>query len=315
MDNRVAILKDRYGLERMNVIPQQGGWAALAYRAFDGERTFFLKAYEKSRASTPKWTALIDAYAPILVWLARHTGLSGNVPVPIPTESGAFRCEDDQAVYMLYEYIAGETVGGKPLTGGQIRRLAEIVAELHRYGERIPVDTDAVKERFDVPFLKPLRRLLHEPSDRMPTDVGALLEPFARSVGRLADTVEELSGRLKAGSPRMALCHTDIHRWNMMQTDRELILVDWEGLKLAPVEADLTFIAEEPYADDFMAVYREVHPDYEPNADAMRFYRGRRKLEDIWEFAEQLLYDDPDASGREAAMDGLTKELNGLDEA
>ena len=42
---------------------------------------------------------------------------------------------------------------------------------------------------------------------------------------------------------RYALCHTDIHGWNLMQEDR-LILIDWEGLKLAPVEADLFSFTE-----------------------------------------------------------------------
>jgi thiamine kinase-like enzyme len=43
---------------------------------------------------------------------------------------------------------------------------------------------------------------------------------------------------MKAGNHAMQLCHTDAHGWNLMQ-NQNLMLIDWEGLKLAPVEADL----------------------------------------------------------------------------
>lgn len=107
----------------------------------------------------------------------------------------------------------------------------------------------------------------------------------------------------------MALCHTDLHPWNMMQSGQQLMLIDWEGLKLAPVEADMMFLVNEPFFDQFMNIYRKRHPDYAVNADALQFYQGRRKLEDIWEFLEQLIHDFQDASQREATLNHLTKEL------
>ncbi|WCR28480.1 hypothetical protein L3476_06985 [Paenibacillus thiaminolyticus] len=41
----------------------------------------------------------------------------------------------------------------------QISQLADIIAELHRYGEGIRIDTDAVKEDFQLPFLHPLTNI------------------------------------------------------------------------------------------------------------------------------------------------------------
>jgi len=67
------ILKDHYGIDSVNISPEQGGWTALAYQVTDGEAAFFLKVYDKNRASTSKWTALIDDYMPVLRWLRDHT--------------------------------------------------------------------------------------------------------------------------------------------------------------------------------------------------------------------------------------------------
>jgi spectinomycin phosphotransferase len=89
----------------------------------------------------------------------------------------------------------------------------------------------------------------------------------------------------------MALCHTDLHCWGIMEFRAGLILIDWEGLKLAPVEADLMFLIDKPYFHDFLTSYKEKHNNFELNHDALHFYQGRRKLEDIDEFIEQLIFD------------------------
>ncbi|MFB0840708.1 phosphotransferase [Paenibacillus oleatilyticus] len=311
MDKIPSILKEYYDLDAANILPQRGGWAALAFKVYCGNQAFFLKVYEKSRASTPKWTALIDQYVPITVWLMQHSGLKGRLPVPVLTNSGAYKCEDDEGIYLLYEYIEGETVGEKALTAGQIAELSNMIAELHLYGEEIPVETKALKEDFTVPFLPQLRNTLdQEVHDELPSDIRELIIPHLDQINGLTDTVEKLSAELKNRNLRMALCHTDVHPWNLMQTDRQLMLIDWEGLKLAPVEADLMFLVDEPYYDDFVHIYRKVHNDFAINPDVLQFYRYRRKLEDIWEFVEQLLFDRQEAQERAVTLNHLSKELN-----
>lgn len=310
MDNIPNLLKEHYDLDATNILPQQGGWAALAFKVYSGKQAFFLKVYEKSRASTPKWTALIDQYVPITIWLMQHSALKGRLPVPVPTQTGAYKCEDDDGIYLLYEYIEGETIGEKALTAGQIGELSNMIAELHLYGEEIPVETKAIKEDFTVPFLPQLRVALDREVFTLPRDLKELITPHLKQVEVLTDTVEKLSAELKNRNLRMALCHTDLHPWNLMQTDRELVLIDWEGLKLAPVEADLMSFVDEPYYDDFVPIYRQVHPDFAINPDVLQFYRYRRKLEDIWEFMEQLLFDRQEAQERAETLNHLSRELN-----
>ncbi|MCC3372506.1 aminoglycoside phosphotransferase family protein [Cohnella sp. REN36] len=313
MNRLKTILKDYYEIETADIFPQKGGWAALAYKVSSDKHSYFLKVYEKSRASTPKWTALIDEYAPIMKWLDQHSGLKGKIPVPLLTKHGEYKCEDEDGIYLLYEYIDGETIGDQDLTGEQARQLSEIVTELHTYGEGIPVKTDAIREDFHVPFLPQLRSALDQDSPLVPSDVREAIAPRLAQVNLLADAVEQLSLRLKGQPLRMALCHTDIHPWNLMQSGRQLILIDWEGLRLAPVEADLMFLVEEPYYEDFLALYRKRHRHFEVNLEALQFYRGRRKLEDIWEFIEQLLFDEQAASARAATLRSLAEELKDVE--
>lgn len=310
MNKIQTILKEQYNLAMANVVPQKGGWAALAYKVYNNEHIYFLKMYEKNRASTPKWTALIDKYVPILLWLMQNSDLKGKLPVPLLTKQGAYKCEDEEGIYLLYEYIEGDTIGDKELTGEQVRQLSEIISDLHLYGEDIPIDTDAVKEDFVVPFLQQLRDLLNkEPASPIPGEVSQVIKPYLEPLQGLIGQVDKLSADLKSSQVRMALCHTDLHRWNLMQSGQQLILIDWEGLKLAPVEADMMFLTDKPYFAEFKRIYMKAHPHYVINPVALRFYQGRRKLEDIWEFIEQLIFDTQDAQERSATLNYLLKEL------
>lgn len=87
----------------------------------------------------------------------------------------------------------------------------------------------------------------------------------------------------------------------------KLILIDWEGLKLAPAEADMMLLIENPYWKQFMKVYLQHHENYHINQDALAFYQLRRRLEDIWEFAEQLLYEELDAQEKDEIIGYLTE--------
>lgn len=308
MEQLQGILKEYYGLDRTHVVPQKGGWAALAYKVQSEGHAYFLKVYEKSRASTPKWTALIDDYVPVLLWLEEHSRLKGKIPVPILTQDGCYQCEDDEGIYLLYEYIVGDTIADTKLTKDQVRQLAEMIAELHRYGEEVPLVTSAMKESFTVPFLEQLRSTLDR---ELPYDLGKVLLHHIDSMKKLMLKIEELSEALKNRDLRMALCHTDVHGWNLMSTG-QLKLIDWEGLKLAPVEADMMSFVDEPYFSEFMRIYANTHSHYEVNIEALTFYQGRRKLEDVWEFMEQLLYDEQNDEERTSTLNSLRKELEGI---
>ncbi|MFP7277200.1 aminoglycoside phosphotransferase family protein [Bacillus paralicheniformis] len=305
------ILKGHYGIDSVNISPEQGGWTALAYQVTDGKAAFFLKVYDKNRASTAKWTALIDDYMPVLRWLSDRTALSGKLPVPLLTTNGEYKCEDDDAVYVLYEYIAGETIGGRPLGKGCEEKIASIIAELHRYDETIPVKTERIKENYDISFLGEMKQWL----DHLPCELAPLIQPYIGSIREMMEAALSLADDLKCSDRRLALCHTDIHGWNMMKTGGELILIDWEGLKLAPVEADLMFFANQPYVQEFLRVYRETHKGFEIDQNALRFYQIRRRLEDIWEFTEQLAFDIQTEKEKAETLSLLKNELEAIEDS
>ncbi len=138
--------------------------------------------------------------------------------------------------------------------------------------------------------------------------LGVYIKPLEGSI----DRVERLAMDIRRSNPKMVLCHTDIHNWNLMQSDEQVVLIDWEGLKLAPAEADLMFFVDKPYYDIFIDIYQKLHKDFVINMDTLLFYRIRRKLEDIFEFIEQLLYNKQEEQKRNETIKLLMSELNDL---
>ena len=309
MDNSSIILQQNYQITAKNIDSQEGGWSALAYQVTTASGRFFLKIYEKSSIATAAWTAHINDYMPILVWLNETTLLKGRIPRPLLTIDGNYKVEDEQRIYILFDYIDGMTIAEQDLTDSQVSELARIIAELHAFGADIPYPTSQIREDFAVPFCAKLKHLIDHDRADYPADLLAILTPHLDKLAYFADQTETLAAQMKAASPDMRLCHTDAHGWNLMQS-QNLMLIDWEGLKLAPVEADLFMFYDKPYWELFLSTYREKHKDFAISADVMNFYLYRRKLEDIWEFIDRILHDPITPELRDKAMQLLKQEFN-----
>ena len=97
------------------------------------------------------------------------------------------------------------------------------------------------------------------------------------------DQLTELSRSLSAINLPRVLCHNDIHGWNVITQGDRLVLIDWEGLRFSPPEADLFMFKYERYWgqrwDEFYDVYQMTNPIHDINETAMRFFQLRRRLE------------------------------------
>lgn len=308
-ENIQASLYREYGLQALSMQAMPGGWSALAYRVRTREADYFLKAYDRHRQATWRWLDRLDQYMPAVLWLHGNTALHDRITAPLLTRQGAYKWEDGRYLYMLYPFIEGGCPGASMLTPEQVRQVARIIAELHAHGRDIPVPTEGLLETFDTPFSVVLHERL-EALRRRPEPTLAL-EPHLDALSEALPLLQTTEAGLRRAQPRFVLCHTDIHGWNLMQAET-LILIDWEGLMLAPAEADLFAFTDHFFFDyawkDFMAEYRSVHREYRVHAEAMHYYRLRRRLEDIHEFLQDLLHKDLPRDELDRARQYLLRE-------
>lgn len=311
----INVLNMYYNKTALGIVEQDGGWSAGAFKIETEDGTFFLKVYDKQRASTNLWTATINAYMPIVIWLHTNTALNGRIVCPILTIEGKYKCEDERYIYLLFPYIDGYTLCDKPMSNNQMKEMAEIIAELHKYGTEVPVPTDVIKENFAVPFCAELKEILLSPVQKKDVETTNILMEHKQTLLRYIEKTELLSKKSVNKNLPFVLCHTDVHGWNMMQSER-LILIDWEGMKLAPPEADLFAFVGNLFwhncSDEFMNIYQEVHPNFRLNQEVLDFYQIRRRIEDICAFAQGLLFEDIDDEDRKQSLYHLRRECIAL---
>lgn len=293
MNESISILQSEYGIVADEITPAIGGWSAMAYKVSSKQDVYFLKEYDKKKSGTTAQLEKLNLCMAVASWLENNTGLQGRINAPILTKKGDVRAETQECAYLLFSYIDGITPRTTPLTIYQQKELAEIVGELHRHGLDIPFDFANVQENFEIPCAE----LLKMP--RKPDDSLCVYRQYDMLM-RAIDQAHNMAERTKAEKLPFVLCHTDIHGWNLIQSD-ELILIDWESIKFAPAEADLyTFWGDwywgdakwGSYWDTFLPVYQKIHPEYIVREEILRFYQIRRHIEDINDFYRQYIYDE-----------------------
>ncbi|UYZ83323.1 aminoglycoside phosphotransferase family protein [Entomomonas sp. E2T0] len=272
------VLLNEYDVIPTLIVKEKGGWVSLAYKVITENSNYFLKVYEKKRASTEKLTQYLNDYLSVVTWLGKNS-LTGQIVEPVLTKHLDYKYEDDDYIYVLFKYITGYVVADNALTVLQVKQLAQIVANLHSYNEQIPFAINHLKEHFELPFIKQLVYFLKQELT------------YLQDILKQINDIDELAKNLQQQKLVFVLCHTDIHGWNIMQADHHLVLLDWEGLKLAPAEADLFMFYNKVFFKDFIDCYQQQHPHFQINQSVMLFYLCRRSLEDLWELIEQLVTD------------------------
>jgi thiamine kinase-like enzyme len=307
------IINKAYQLSVIDISQQQGGWASLAFKVKNTEnKKYFLKVYEKARASTQKLTKYINYYMPVIDWLNEHSDLNNKIIQPIKTVTGEYKYEDSCNIYLLTNYIEGTTIGEKGLSPNQVQQLADIISELHSFTKKdIPLNLEVITEDFDVSFSNKIQELLLN-ADTLKDDIKAVLLPYLDNIYKSLEQLLNYSERLKKQKLNFVLCHRDIHHWNLRQASQNLVLIDWEGLNVAPPEADICLLHNQPYFKTFYTLYKKRHPDYILNQDVLLFYKHKRKLEDIFEFIEQLQFDSMTEQNRKQSLYYLTNECTSL---
>ncbi len=305
MDKMMRILKAQYGIDGAAIEAIHGGLSAMNYKVTTEGRPLFLKVYDKQKAQTHQWTENIERYMPILIWLNENTELLGRIVRPIKTVAGDFCFDDAENVVLLFDFIEGEPVG-EALTHLQLSEAAEILACLHGSTSAIPFIGEEMREGFSVPFCGAMEAFIARDFAASPEDVKAILQPCLPRLLAMSGEVKALAEQAKRKNVQMVLCHTDAHGYNLMQGQR-LMLVDWEGIKLAPAEADLLMFTKPEYWDVFMAKYRKLRPDFCLDQDILSFYVLRRKIEDIWEFVEGIVQNNLSAEERARDLGHLSR--------
>jgi spectinomycin phosphotransferase len=141
------------------------------------------------------------------------------------------------------------------------------------------------------PFAEPARAWLGGHVD----DVGCLLDDFDHVVRAVA-----------AAQEAPVITHGEPHPGNVIRSDGNLLLIDWDTVALAPPERDLWLVATDPGEE--VALYREA-TGHEVNNDALSLYRQAWDLADIAVYIDQFRSPHPRTADTEDAWTYLENSI------
>jgi len=270
-----TILASHYGLERCSIEQTKGGWAASAYVIETDHEKYFAKAYDSQRLSTAANTQHAESIGAVLLALGSQCGLKQNLPTPIKNNQNRFLTTTNLFSISLFEYIQGTTIAERKMSEDEKIALGNIVRRLHQAVDQIQVPSHFPKEDFSIPNVLKMERFLAD-------DLFAGL--LRQYLPKLQETIHDLKAsarRYQQQKIPFVLCHTDIHKWNLMRTANGLVLLDFDTLMLAPKEQDLRLLDA-----DFQAQVRAHYDPSQIDEQLIRFYAKLRVIDDIVEEIE-----------------------------
>ncbi|WP_160137104.1 phosphotransferase enzyme family protein [Chryseobacterium sp. c4a] len=286
------IINHYYPMVVTDITPIEPGWAALAYKVYaDDGKMFFLKVYDKKRSSIASILDRVPVYLFFIGWLNSDAFLEGKISKLVNTKDDQIKVEDENYLYIIMDYIEGYTVGERNLTQEQIRELAEIIARLHAIVPPKSPYMEPITEKFEHSWLNTFRISLTSQFRLLNQDIQNIVEPYLVSLVDQIDELKHQGEQLSKSEFSFVFCHTDIHNWNMIANEDDIYLIDWEGIKYAPAEADLFGLYNESYFSEFLKYYQKIHPSYQMNMELLRYYMISRHITDLWEGIEQLQFD------------------------
>lgn len=281
---------DRYGWE-VAAPPEvlRGGYVAYVHRirTRDG-LSFFTKTYDDARPISAMLLPTLDAITTATRALAAQDGIGGRVVAPLHgpiVRSGRYTT-------VVFPFIDGVTPRETPLTDAQLTQLVESVARIHACDVTTPDFGAVPREDFTASWfdaIAPALARVDQPGHALHAVFAGRAPHIAAVYTRFRAVAQRLAGQQHA----MVLCHTDIHGYNVVLSADIPLLIDWEGMKIAPKEHDLMFWVADARWELIWQTYQRFHPAAHIDADLLEYYGTRRLFEDLIQDIERVEHEHP----------------------
>ncbi|MCL2548752.1 MAG: phosphotransferase, partial [Symbiobacteriaceae bacterium] len=210
---------------------------------------------------------------------------------PVRALDGSYKVEMESETYVVFRFVEGTVPGIEGMSQEQTIELAEILALLHESTVESTDKYPGLNEDISLPFCLRLQEYLQQPHPGA-TELSDVVLPHTQTLQQAIETALLLRDRHRTDCDKLVFCHGDAHGNNVIQSDR-LVLVDWEDLRLAPVEADLFIYAWHPFGNVLLQAYSHAHKGYQVNSELLHFYVLRRRLEDLWVDIQRFTEESP----------------------
>ncbi len=250
-------------------------------------------AYKGTDSSSKKWFIKLSRLdtsnvAYITSYLHHNLGLSFVLSPILPTHQSSSKIND----YFLtvYPYIEAETLSYDNLCTKDLIEIATDLRKLHDATVSTAIELLLQKEVFNkyqdsAPELV-YRVKQYSGSDDLLTRLRNYVTEKWDIIDRTLTNGKRMSDFCKQNTYQMVMCHTDIHPFNVMKTADALVMIDWDGIMLAPREIDLRHYGDNAKGDT--AFHRGYGLDYQADENLLTYYAYEWVLQEYNDYLQRL---------------------------
>jgi spectinomycin phosphotransferase len=217
----------------------------------------------------------------------------------------------------VYPFLEGEMLGSRDLNpfkaeiGGNLQRLHEAHLSDQLLGL---LPTESFQTFQDLARERVRRARQRRIDDVLMPRLAKVMEAQARTIDVILENGRLVSDycRARASTYEFVVCHADCHPYNVMNTPHGLMMVDWDGIMLAPRERDLMF-----YAQDMRAVtdlHRAYGLDYQLDEHLITYYAYEWVLQEFADYLGRLFDSSLGANAHEHALEEFELLFGGGDQ-
>jgi len=246
----------------------------------------FLKIYRKTAPAAHLYNGteeLLQMSCKILDRLNKQHNMQ-QIPTIIKTNAGEYLHEFGGFMFVVLRHLEGIHPRYEP---NELKSadLAIILHNLHAIS--VTSFPEVAREKFVIDFAVGLEKWFEIASDTCEEKIRPMLKKLVAEKEFLRKAIHVLKQLRKqfVNKPMdLMLTHGDAHHFNVLQTSKELYLIDWDDLKMAPRERDLWHYEVAPLMKDYM----QLEPKFVLNHELCSFYSIQRFLEDLRIYIEEV---------------------------
>ena len=294
-----TVIQEKFGLSVVNftLVPR---WEAVRAFIVEGSNheKFFLKMYVDDGVPDSAFRFAYDLFA--------KAGIR-NIAHPIPTSNGQIHIQIAGFHIALFNLISGKTAEEQKLTDGQLERLGQLLARTHQ--SKTVIGEYSVRENFEIPFKDRIVAVFNEMSritgnsTKYKDKLKSFLEPHRKKFMEELETLGGLQRKVRRKNLEFVNCHGEPSPGNVMSSNGEVYLLDWDDPIFAPKDKDLLFFKDN--IGPVMRGYRLFSKDSIIDQDLIEFYGHKWNLGEIVDYSSKILFENHSDAQNKIWLDNL----------
>lgn len=276
-------IKESYDITINDFIFIPEGETSYCYKFFDtNNNQYFLKIFSSQNFEE------FSNKSKIINEIRDSNNLKTIIPFIKSLKSNFVELLNNEYAFSISKYIPDfHNTYGVKLTDNEISTIASDLSTIHKsYKEYLHL---LPKEDFSIYFYDTLIKMIHYSEKQQPsnTKLISIIQANKELIHNRLDELLSLQKGVNLREINWILAHDDLHNGNILKSNENIYISDWDRMKIAPIEQDFMFFTND--IDRFSRFYFKSSDLIKLNSDILKFLKLRRIFEDMYDWMDKVI--------------------------